>query len=140
MTDGYPDEKELLLVREWPADDFISLMSFVESMWAYRGYRREIIKEYKSTIIEWTLTTAGWSGNESIISALLANRLFRMMWYYSWQRGGKYVFRINPKNVGYKIMSQFCKEKDFTRQYAYKIKDRLRLVELSKKRVFVKEK
>jgi len=40
------------------------------------------------------LRTGGWSENEAIVDALLANSTIRILYYHSWERGGKHVFKF----------------------------------------------
>lgn len=138
-SEGYPEQKELNKIKKWDNHDFLGLISFIEGRWAYNCISKEIIKDFrKSPIIEWRLATAGWSGNESIINALLDNQLFRMMWYYQWTRGGKYIFRIDPTNVGFKLVSQFCKENKVTRQAIHKQKEKFEWISITPYKNFIR--
>lgn len=98
MMDRYPEEEELAHIEEWPHDDYVGLMEFVEDIWKYAeiGY----FKRYHRT---YWLSTGGWSGNEEIIGALMRSK--SMFWAVCWvwsERGGHYKFEIpkgcyNPK-------------------------------------------
>lgn len=136
--EGYPEEHELNAIRTWDVKDFPSLLEFVEERWSYRTIKREVIKHGNSSYLQWTLITCGWSGNESLVNALLGNRMFQMCWYYEWKRGGKHVFRIDPRNVGYFLVSDYCKQKKISRQYISKAKNKFEYFKLSKYKVFVR--
>ena len=88
--DGYPTEVELKKIENWPYnDDFEPLMEYVRERWDYAndGFWRQNGDKYY-------ISTAGWSGNETIIGALQANLMF---WGSCWQkseRGGHYVFLL----------------------------------------------
>ena len=41
-----------------------------------------------------TLRTGGWSGCEDLIAALNSNIIIGMMWYFSWKRGGTFVYEV----------------------------------------------
>lgn len=140
-AEGYPEDHELEQIRTWDYNDFAGLIDFIEARWAYKWFEREVGKDAfgKSPVLMWSLSTAGWSGNEDIIHALLANDFFRQLWYYSWRTGGHYVFRINPENAGYKLVSDYCKENDITRQAIYKSIDKYKVFRMSKNKVFVKK-
>lgn len=91
---GYPSKQTLKNIREWGAKDFefISLMEAIRPIWrhAEHGYFRRKGRTF------W-LSTAGWSGNESIIVALQENK--NLFWYLNWvssRRGGHFKFHI-PK-------------------------------------------
>lgn len=86
MTPQYPTEEELDTIRTWMADDLHGLMEYVSPMWGYKefGWKQE-------GDIYW-LSTGGWSGNESLISAMRANHLWWTFFAARWQRGGHYIF------------------------------------------------
>lgn len=90
--DGYPAEEFLKAIEAykpeggWDTDEFNKFMSMIESAWAFRdwGVSRNGNK--------WCFSTAGWSGNEDIIAALMKNRLFWGLYLEEYRRGGHYVF------------------------------------------------
>lgn len=86
--DGYPTEVALERIKTWPWEDMVALFDFMRSIWWAPdwGWTQDGVK--------FDISTAGWSGNESIIEALEANRF---VWGFSWQssrRGGHYEFTI----------------------------------------------
>ena len=97
--DGYPTEYALDLIRLWHFSDPRGWFNFIQGIWYYRewGWKEaqaidEIFKEKNITAIY--VSTAGWSGNESIIKAMQKSE---MLWYMSWvqsRRGGHYIFEI----------------------------------------------
>lgn len=88
-NDGYPEEEELEQIRNWPHTDFKGLMEFVKTRWAYASWGWS---EPEPGVFK--ISTAGWSGNESIIEALKGNTMFWMTSWESSRRGGHYEFRI----------------------------------------------
>jgi len=88
--DGYPEECELQKIREWDTD-FKGLMGYIRERWKYAhsGFWKE---ELAGDVYH--LSTAGWSGNESIIEALRENILFYSMCWQRSERGGHYIFRV----------------------------------------------
>jgi len=83
----YPEERELKKIEEWDYHDFNGLMEYAEDLWKYPQYWKKGRKYYR-------ISTGGWSGNESIIAALIQNRMFWGMCWVSSKRGGHYVFEI----------------------------------------------
>lgn len=64
----YPSEKELVKVTSWKVNnqnDFLDLMEYIHGFWAYAG---DGYWERKGDMF--VISTAGWSGNEEIITAL----------------------------------------------------------------------
>jgi len=127
--EGYPEMDELKRIETWDYKDFLGLIDFIEERWMYAdcGYFKKKWgkdEHFHNPVLIVHMSTAGWSGNEEIMGSLLVNKLFCMIWYYSWQRGGHYVFKINPYNVGYETIAAVAKKKNISRQYIHKTKDK----------------
>ncbi len=88
--DGYPTEETLKAIREWPTgnEDHQRLLNFCLFAWD------EHVGSWDSTDagVAYSLSTGGWSGNESIIEAMQSNIAFWHRYWKSTTRGGHYVF------------------------------------------------
>ena len=106
--DGYPTDDALEIVKLWHWDDARGWFKFIENLWAYRdwGWKEkdephewEDHKQYKDkTVHRYYISTAGWSGNESIIRAMQDNDF---IWHLNWvqsRRGGHYIFELREFN------------------------------------------
>lgn len=90
---GYPDEISLKEIREW---DIIKkgvqgLLDLIEENtwmpdWAISISGKKVLR--------FQYHTAGWFGNEDIMSALEDNPLFFPMYWDKSSRGGHYNFKI----------------------------------------------
>jgi hypothetical protein len=112
--DGYPEEKELKLIQKWNVHDVMNLIDYIEERWWMPdwGFKKEWGRDYSNdNTLYLELHTGGWSGNESIIHALLKNTFFNIMFYSQWNRGGHYKFEINMQTIGYKPANELAKEK-----------------------------
>lgn len=97
--DGYPTVPALDIIETWHWYDARGWFDFIKSIWWYPGWGwREIDEkhEYKPDTIahRYYVSTGGWSGNESVISAMQRNH---MMWHMNWvqsRRGGHYIFEL----------------------------------------------
>ena len=102
--DGYPTEQALEVVEKWHWDDAKGWFKFIEELWAYHdfGWKEKVepheqqgFKGYENRMAyRYYISTAGWSGNESIIRAMQRNDL---MWHLNWvqsRRGGHYIFEL----------------------------------------------
>ncbi len=100
--DGYPTEEMLQAIREWKGD-YAELLAQVRLAWRYAdcGYWSENSYDWMDIErgSEYHASTAGWSGNESLIEALEGNRIFWAMCWYSSTRGGHHVFRIRQRET-----------------------------------------
>lgn len=79
--DGYPEQHELDKITNWHSDNWLDLMQYIKDRWTYAGYwrqrkHRKDDSRYKKAKIVYNVSTAGWSGNESIIRAMMNNRVF----------------------------------------------------------------
>lgn len=107
--DGYPTEAALEKIEQWDyKDGWTELLEFVCSLWLYSdfGYWD---KEKNVTTIDlpnytvvadvYSMSTGGWSGNETIIGALRKNWMF---WNFCWEqskRGGHYIFHVKNNEL-----------------------------------------
>lgn len=92
-SDGYPTASELKRIQKWPHTDFEELLKYVRRRWQYAdmGYWRQTQRRYY-------VSTAGWSGNESMIYALQKNPIFWAICWVQSRRGGHYIFELKkPK-------------------------------------------
>lgn len=87
--DGYPQKCELKKIREWDYKDFPGLMEYVKERWRYADGL-----SWQQNGEVYQLSTRGWSGNESIISALQENAMFWAVCWVSSYRGGCHIFRV----------------------------------------------
>jgi hypothetical protein len=75
-------------------------------LWAYHnwgwnttegGFDDWVDEKLPDTTIRFHISTAGWSGNESIIRAMEKNH---MLWGFHWvqsRRGGHYIFELKKE-------------------------------------------
>lgn len=130
------------LLREWDYMDVFNLFDFLESIWCYSDWAitKEWIKDWndKGNIYSFKISTGGMSDNEILISALLENDLFRMIYYYSWRRGGHYEFQVNPTSLDYKLVSEYCKEHKITRQAISQNKHLYNWIEITRNKKMIK--
>ena len=102
--DGYPTEAALDVIRLWHWNDAKGWFKFIEGLWYMKDWGWKETDEphewqdhnqYKDKIVRrYYISTAGWSGNESIIGAMQKNG---MMWHLNWvqsRRGGHYIFEL----------------------------------------------
>jgi hypothetical protein len=104
MSD-YPTDEQLRRIETWPADDPVGWFAFIRAAGKYWnedpawGWAEEFKREdlrmtgaYGST--SYHVSTAGWSGNEEILGAMVKNRPLWSDTWYSTRRGGHYVFEV----------------------------------------------
>ena len=100
--DGYPTDAALERVEKWGEPegyDWRGLMDFVKSVWWMPdwGWHEEEGKDsLDKPVTKLHVSTAGWSGNESLIRALEANWMFMAMCWEQSRRGGHYIFELKP--------------------------------------------
>lgn len=94
---GYPTEAALTIIELWDFEDVVGWFDFIQGLWHHRtwGWHEDVANhEWKKNtdVYRYDISTAGWSGNESLIRAMESNiMLWAMTWYRS-QRGGHYIF------------------------------------------------
>jgi hypothetical protein len=98
--DGYPSVSALKIVEIWPWDHAPKeYFDFVKSIWWAtdwgwtEGEEPHEYREHEKTY-RYSISTGGWSGNESIIREMEKNTV---MWHFNWvqsRRGGHYIFEL----------------------------------------------
>lgn len=103
---GYPTDVALSKISNWSsADGWTELLAFVRTLWAYNEYWSEEknittidLPTYKVVADVYHLSTAGWSGNESLIRALKNNSTFWQSCWHQSQRGGHYILHVKTRS------------------------------------------
>ena len=91
--DGYPTNDMFNVIEDWHYEDFQGLMEFIKPYWQYSSSGYWVENKTKH-VTEYHLSTAGWSGNESIIEALRNNMMFWTLCWVQSRRGGHYIFEV----------------------------------------------
>jgi len=90
MSNKYPHDSDLERIGAWDHRDCKGLLAFVRSLWWMSDWGWQQNEE--GTLYK--ISTGGWSGNESLVDAMNANRMFwSRCWQGSW-RGGYYEFEV----------------------------------------------
>jgi hypothetical protein len=101
--EGYPTDETFEIIKTWHWSDPQGWFEFIEDLWAYSdfGYWKEsesIDEVSGKPTKQYNISTAGWSGNESLIQAMQENQ---MLWFLNWvqsRRGGHYIFELKEFN------------------------------------------
>ena len=99
--DGYPTDEALQIIEEWHWSDAKGWFEFVNSIWHLKswGWNEGLFKDDDGVedTYQYHISTAGWSGNESIIRSMQKNdMLWRLNWVQS-RRGGHYSFELRSE-------------------------------------------
>ena len=87
-SDGYPTDESLEKLGAWDFMDHEGWLKFATELWYWPDYASEEGGVY-------TFVTGGWSGNESVIGSMQENSVLWSRLWFSSQRGGRYVFKLN---------------------------------------------
>ena len=92
--DGYPTKACLEIIANWHWSDSKGWFEFIKENWWYANIRwnENTAIVCGEEVIQYSISTSGWSGNESIIAAMQNNG---MLWTFTWvqsRRGGHYIF------------------------------------------------
>jgi hypothetical protein len=97
--DGYPTDEAMHIIESWHWTDPKGWFDFINSIWHLKSWgwgEGETNHEYRKDkkVYRYDVSTAGWSGNETIIQYMKRND---MMWHLNWvqsRRGGHYIFEL----------------------------------------------
>jgi len=93
--DGYPTDEALDKIKNWPLQDVVGCLKYAQQLWCYPDRVKVDVRKHPwyddktQTII--CFSTGGWSGNESVISALESNFGVSSRWEMS-MRGGYHEY------------------------------------------------
>lgn len=90
-TDIYPTEECLQSIEDevvTSKEEAIKMLRALKNIWAYANWG------WKETSKEFHISTAGWSGNESIMSSLHANKTFWKFFQEDYKAGGHYTIKL----------------------------------------------
>ena len=95
--DGYPTDAALEIIKLWHWSDETGWFDFIKSIWHLRSWGwNEGLEEHEwdkgKQVYRYNLSTAGWSGNESIIHAMEQNPMMMACTWVQSRRGGHYIF------------------------------------------------
>lgn len=97
--DGYPTDDALEIVKLWHWDDQKGWFEFIKSIWYMSSWGWDEGEEdhewdKNKKVYRYNISTAGWSGNESIIRAMEeCDMMWNLVWVQS-RRGGHFIFEI----------------------------------------------
>lgn len=84
----YPTDEELSRVSAWPESDPAGWFAYIKGLWWAADWG------FSQSDARYSMSTGGWSGNESIISAMRENGALWGPCYLTCRRGGHYCFGI----------------------------------------------
>jgi hypothetical protein len=92
MDKPYPSDHALKAIKNWDFQDIGALMEFIREHWAFADV------SWKQKGKKFSISTVGWSGNESLIGAMHANVMFWSLCWLESKRGGHYKFEVPSMN------------------------------------------
>lgn len=103
--DGYPTEEFLEEIRKWDyTKGFTSLLEFALKGHTYPTYWERLDSIDDKTT--WNISTGGWSGNESIVYALMDNKMFWLCCWIQSRRGGHYIFETKDETMAVESLGE----------------------------------
>lgn len=100
-ADGYPTDDTLEAIEKWSYQDLAGCLDFCRAAWHWgEDWANENVSPAEREVLMADegdrfarFATGGWSGNESIMSALKGNHMIRALaWRFS-SRGGLHIFQ-----------------------------------------------
>lgn len=100
-ADCYPTNESLQAIVEWQgsARDLLDAVGKVWNLRSWGWEERTVPDELRPGrfVRRYNISTAGWSGNESLIGAMQENTLFWIIAWVQSRRGGHYIFEVRER-------------------------------------------
>lgn len=99
-SDGYPTDAALEIIELWPNNDAKGWFAFIKNIWymaSWGWHEAKVDHEFRKDeqVYLYSISTAGWSGNESLIHSMEKNfQIWGLVWKSS-RRGGHYEFELD---------------------------------------------
>ena len=129
-------------IRSWPLTDVFGLLAHLQGNWVYPT---EFSMHWGKTtgflnrdILKIEMHTIGYSYNEMIIKELEKNPWFYNLAWYMSKVGGHYYFQIQPVQLGFQKVNDFCEQKRTYKQYIYKFKHKYDWIHISDNKKMVR--
>jgi hypothetical protein len=117
-------------IKEWKINDAFRLISELKNL------NVAVSSVWVHDTCEVVLTNP----DAELIRALKQNKKLWKTFWHSTMRGNIYTFLISPRDLGYKKVPEYAKEKNIPRQYVYNSRYKYDLVYQSPQKVWVREK
>jgi hypothetical protein len=98
-ADGYPTDETLQALETWPYQDLAGALDFLAAAWHWPEFATHDISAHEAAVLHaepgeryLRLATGGWSGNESLIAAIDANRMIHALAWRLSTRGGLHIY------------------------------------------------
>lgn len=87
---GYPSEETLKTIKDWDITDHATLPAFIAKAWHWPDRACEVRPGL------WVFATGGWSGNESLLSAMERSMAWYMLsWDALYVPGGLQIIAVS---------------------------------------------
>lgn len=100
-TDGdYPTDAAIKRIENWPCQDIAGCLDFARSIWHWPDWASEALRPEERLLVNAEdgdrfarFATGGWSGNEEIILALMANHMVSTLSWRLHAVGGLHIYQ-----------------------------------------------
>lgn len=108
----YPTDEDLAKVENWDGN-WRECFAFIRSIWWMPewGWHEETVKDelFDRLVTRYSISTGGWSGNESIVAAMERNRWLMIFFWIQSRRGGHYIYEM-PDELATMSASTYTEE------------------------------
>ncbi len=135
-------EEDFDLIENWDWQDVLGLIVFISERWCWSKDMCTTRWDLSDNlpVLHWELHTGGWSDNEAIARAVEKNVVVTNIFKMMWKRGGHFYYQIPANALGYKLVSEYCKENEVSRQSVHKSPNKFDWIKISPNKQLIKRK